>query len=230
MLGIVGAEVLEVEELKKLMTIEEEKEIYGYRFYCGMLAGKETVVVRGGIGKVNATISMTLMLNHFDIDHVVNIGTAGGLRLNQEVGDLIVSERVVHHDVDVIGFNHPYGEVPGMPLYYEADPEMLQIAKEILTDYPHHYYVGLIASGDTFVCEQSQVDKIMKYFPDALCAEMEAAAIAQVCYVFQKPFIITRGLSDIFNKGSNKVQFDTYISEASHNSAKMCMAIAERLV
>ena len=93
------------------------------------------------------------------------------------------------------------GEVPDMPVSFLADPKMVQLAKEILEENGTHAYVGLIASGDQFVSTKKQVERIKKYFPDAMCAEMEAASIAQVCYVFKKPFIITRGLSDIFDKG-----------------------------
>lgn len=104
MLGIIGAMPEEVNELLKLMDVEEEKEDSGYKFYKGKLGQKETVVVQGGIGKVNATISATLLVRDFDIDHVVNIGTAGGLSQEEEVGDIVISEKVVHHDFDLTGF------------------------------------------------------------------------------------------------------------------------------
>ncbi len=229
MLGIIGAMKEEVDEVVALMKVIDEKEDCGYHFYHGFLGNKETVVVQGGIGKVNATISTTILLKDYDIDHVINVGSAGGLNLEEEVGDVVIGERVSHHDFDLTSFGRAMGEVPDMPVSFLADPKMVQLAKEILEENGTHAYVGLIASGDQFVSTKKQVERIKKYFPDAMCAEMEAASIAQVCYVFKKPFIITRGLSDIFDKGENPIQFDTYLKKAAKTSAKMCYQLANKL-
>ena len=91
-------------------------------------------------------------------------------------------------------------------------------------------YSGLIVSGDQFVARKDQVDAIKEHFPDALCSEMEAATVAQVCTVFNKPFIIARGLSDIFDKGSSSIQFDQYLKEAAKSSAHMCYDLAQKLI
>lgn len=229
MLGIIGAMPEEVNELLKLMDVEEEKENSGYKFYKGKLGQKETVVVQGGIGKVNATISATLLVRDFDIDHVVNIGTAGGLSQEEEVGDIVISEKVVHHDFDLTGFGRAYGEVPGFGVGFEADHEMVRLCKQILDQNKARAYTGLIASGDAFIHTKAQVEKILSHFPETMCAEMEAASVAQVCTVFKIPFIITRGLSDIYNKGNNAIQFDEYLKKAAAVSATMCYSLAQQL-
>lgn len=229
MLGIIGAMKEEVDELLELMDVEDEKMVLNYHFYQGKLGKKETVLVQGGVGKVNATISTTLLLTNYDIDHVINIGSAGGVRQEEEVGDIVISERVVHSDVDLLGFDYPYGQIPGQPLFFEADPELVKISDMILKKENRRAYKGLIASGDQFICREDQVNKILKEFPDTMCCEMEAGAVAQTCSVFGKPFIITRGLSDIFKKGHNAVQFDQYLKDAAVTSARMCYDIAQEL-
>lgn len=229
MIGIIGAMEEEVAEIKKLMTITNSTQSYGYVFFEGQMHGRDIVLSQGGIGKVNATLATTLLLTHYDIDYVINVGSAGGLKQNQNVGDVVISSAVVHHDVDVTAFGRAMGEVPGMPLYFVPDDEMLEKVQDILTQQNIVSHVGLIASGDQFISQEQQVQRIQETFPDAMCAEMEAAAIAQVCYVYHKKFIITRSLSDIFNKGDNDIQFDEYLKKASQASAKMCYELVSVL-
>ena len=121
------------------------------------------------------------------------------------------------------------GEIPDMPRYFVADSKLLKEVQNILENENMPYHIGLIASGDQFVCREDQVAKIKKDFPEVMCAEMEAASIAQVCYVYKKKFIITRSLSDVFNKGENHIQFDEYLKEASQKSAKMCSQLVSCL-
>jgi adenosylhomocysteine nucleosidase len=230
MLGIIGAMEEEVNELLALMDVKETKEDLGYTFHIGTLGNKETVVVQGGIGKVNATVSCTLMIKNFNIDHLINIGTAGGLCQEEEVGDIVIGERVCHHDFDLTGFGRPMGRIPNLPeVYIHANEDMVRVAQEVLKDNDVRAHTGIIASGDQFVHTKEQVDKILTHFAEAMCAEMEAASIGQTCYLFQVPFIITRGLSDIFNKGNNSIQFDEYLKKASKVSAKMCYELAQKL-
>lgn len=229
MIGIIGAMKEEVDAIIDLMNVKKQQTYYGYTFYEGQMNNKDIVLLQGGIGKVNAAVSTTLLLTHYDIDYVINIGSAGGLDISQNVGDVVISSKVVHHDVDVTAFGREIGEVPDMPRFFMPDTDLLDKVKMILLKQNIPSHVGLIASGDQFICQNSQVEKIKKDFPDAMCAEMEAASIAQVCYVYQKKFIITRSLSDIFNKGENHVQFDEYLKKASLASAKMCYELVSIL-
>jgi len=229
MIGIIGAMEEEVAEIKAMMTVQQISKQHGYIFYEGLMNQHEVVLLQGGIGKVNAAIATTLLLTCYEIDYVINIGSAGGLHSYQNVGDVVISSQVVHYDVDVTAFQREYGEIPGMPLYFKPDQDLLTRVQNILQTQHHVAHVGLIASGDQFVSKNDQVTMIQKHFPQAMCVEMEAAAIAQVCHVFQKKFIITRSLSDIYNKGENSIQFDEYLRQASLASARMCYALISEL-
>lgn len=229
MIGIIGAMEEEVSEILKFVDVKEKKNYQGYLFYEGIMNEHEVVLLQGGIGKVNASIATTLMMIHYDIDYVINIGSAGGLHMNQNVGDVVISNAVAHHDVDVTAFGRQLGEIPGMPCYFQPDQELLHKVEKILEKNHISSHVGLIVSGDQFVSQEHQVSLIQKHFPDAMCAEMEAASIAQVCYVFHKKFIITRSLSDVFHKGDNSIQFDEYLKKASQSSAQMCYELVSIL-
>lgn len=222
MIGIIGAMEEEVAEILKFIEVKEKKEFYGYSFYEGIMNKKDVVLLQGGIGKVNAAISTSLLFTHYDIDFVINVGSAGGLHTNQKVGDVVISKTVAHHDVDVTAFGREIGEVPGLPKYFMANQNLLEKVEGILEKNAISSHIGLIVSGDQFISREDQVAKVQKNFPDAMCVEMEAAAIAQVCHVYQKDFIITRSLSDIFNCGDSSIQFDEYLKKASQASAKMC--------
>lgn len=230
MIGIIGAMEEEVAEILKRIDLKAQKKYLEYTFYEGTMNERSVVLLQGGIGKVNAAISTTLLLTHYDIDFVFNIGSAGGLLPEiQNVGDVVISSQVVHHDVDVTAFQRAYGEVPGMPRYFTPDQSLLETVQDILKQQNIPSHIGLIASGDQFVCQNEQVQQITHHFPQAMCAEMEAASIAQVCHVFGIPFIITRSLSDVFNKGENSIQFDEYLKKASQASAHLCYALVSSL-
>ncbi len=229
MIGIIGAMEEEVSALLNLSTIYDTSLYQGYTFYSCRLADKDVTIVQGGIGKVNAAISTTLLIEKYNVDTIINIGSAGGLHLNQNVGDVVISSSVAHHDVDVTAFGRKIGEVPGLPQYFLPNNELLIKVENILKSLNLTSHTGLIVSGDQFISQKHQVELIKKNFEDAMCAEMEAASIAQVCYVYNKDFIITRSLSDIYNKGENTVQFDEYLKKASQSSAKMCYELVKSL-
>lgn len=225
MIGIIGAMEEEVAAIKEYMNIIDTKTILDCTFYQGTIENKEIVLLQGGIGKVNAAICTTLLLTNYKIDFVINIGSAGGLCLNQEVGDIVISDEVCQYDFDITAFaNRVLGEVPGLPPKIKADQELIDKAKKVLENLKLNCEVGLIVSGDKFVADRNTVDYIKNNFEEAKCCEMEAAAIGQTCYKFNTKFIITRSLSDVFNKGDSAVQFDEYLSKAAKASALMCVA------
>lgn len=228
MIGIIGAMQEEVAAIKDFLEIHEEKTILDCTFYQGTMANKEVVLLQGGIGKVNAAICTTLLLTNFPIDYVINIGSAGGLSLNQEVGDIIISNEVCQHDFDITAFpNRIIGEVPGLPARVPANKDLIATAKNILKELNQRCETGLIVSGDQFIAKEAQVDTIKKNFSDAKCAEMEAAAVGQTCYKFNVPFIITRSLSDVYGKGDSSIQFDEYLKKAASTSAEFCFTLVK---
>ena len=226
MIGIIGAMEEEVAAIKEYMHITDTKNILDCIFYQGMIENKEVVLLQGGVGKVNAAICTTLLLTNYQIDMVINIGSAGGLCLKQEVGDIVISNEVCQYDFDITAFpNRILGEVPGLPPRIKANEDLINKAKIFLEKLDLNYEIGLIVSGDKFVADNKTAEYIKNNFKDAKCCEMEAAAIGQTCYKFKPKFIIARSLSDIFGKGDSAVQFDEYLKKAAKASAKMCVAL-----
>ena len=226
MSGIIVAMEEEVAAIKEYMHITDTKNILDCIFYQGMIENKEVVLLQGGVGKVNAAICTTLLLTNYQIDMVINIGSAGGLCLKQEVGDIVISNEVCQYDFDITAFpNRILGEVPGLPPRIKANEDLINKAKIFLEKLDLNYEIGLIVSGDKFVADNKTAEYIKNNFKDAKCCEMEAAAIGQTCYKFKTKFIIARSLSDIFGKGDSAVQFDEYLKKAAKASAKMCVAL-----
>ncbi|MFC4404039.1 5'-methylthioadenosine/S-adenosylhomocysteine nucleosidase [Gracilibacillus xinjiangensis] len=225
MIGIIGAMDEEVELLKNKMDIKEHTIIAKSDFFVGELEGKEVVLLKSGIGKVNAAIAATILFEKFEPEYVINTGSAGGFHSDLEVGDLVISSEVVHHDVDVTAFNYEYGQVPGLPATFSADPVLAEKAMDAakqLTDVKA--MKGLISTGDSFMQDEGKIAFVREKFPDLIAAEMEAAAIAQVCHQFETPFVVIRALSDIAGKESS-VSFDAFLTKAAENAANLIMNV-----
>lgn len=229
MIGIIGAMEQEVKALLDLMENVSTETRLNYVFHIGTIAKKDCVLVQGGIGKVNAAVSATLLLEYYNIENLINIGSAGGLLIEEEVGDVVISTEVAYHDFDCTPFNYNFGQVPQMPATFSANDRLIGLVEKVLGENQMRHHQGLIVSGDQFIAREEQVSFIKSNFPEALCADMEATAIAQVCFTYKVPFIITRSLSDIFGKGNNEVSFDKYLEKASSASAKMCYKLIELL-
>lgn len=222
MIGIIAAEDLEVQAILKTMDSVSQKNIHDYTFYEGKMGDKDVVLLKGGIGKVNAAIGTTLLLYHYPIEGVINCGVAGGIHQEHNVGDVIIATDLIHYDVDVTSFGRELGQIPGLPTVFETDLHYKEVMEDVLKTFQYPAYQGTIVSGDQFVARQNQVDYILKNFPQAQCVEMEGASLAQVCYLMKVPFIVIRSLSDVFGKEENKVQYDIYLEKASQISANVC--------
>ncbi|WP_226036980.1 5'-methylthioadenosine/S-adenosylhomocysteine nucleosidase [Aquibacillus saliphilus] len=221
--GIIGAMDEEVQLLENNMKIDEKEEIAGCLFIEGSLYGKSVVLLKSGIGKVNAAMATTILHERYQPTQIINTGSAGGFAEDLTVGDLVISTRVTHHDVDVTAFNYAYGQVPGMPAMYEADPVLIDQAMQSTKILDSIKAVkGIIATGDSFMEDRDRVNFVRTKFPDMLAAEMEAAAIAQVCHRYETPFVIIRALSDIAGKESS-ISFDSFLTQAATNSANLIM-------
>ena len=207
MIGIIGAMEEEVQALRHAMKIQEEKEIASMVFHRGILYGKEAVVVRSGIGKVNAAICTQILADHFDVDLVINTGIAGSLDAAIDIGDMVISTDAVQHDMDTSIFGDPIGQVPRMDTFaFPADAQLVEKAvranQEANPDI--HTFTGRIASGDQFISSQEVKERIVTLF-GAKCAEMEGAAIAHGAYLNQIPCVIVRAISD---KADNSAEMD----------------------
>jgi adenosylhomocysteine nucleosidase len=198
-------------------------------FSTGRLNGADVILLKSGIGKVNAAMSTAILLERFRPDYVINTGSAGGFLSTLNVGDVVISNEVVHHDVDVTAFGYEYGQVPGMPARYKADETLVKIAEQNAKQIKDIQVVtGLIATGDSFMNDPARVEFVRGKFPDLCAVEMEAAAIAQVCTQFAVPFVIIRALSDIAGKESD-VSFEQFLDTAAKHSADLVLSIVSSL-
>lgn len=228
-LGIIGAMELEVETLLAQMENKSAEIVAGSTFYEGQLSGLDVVVVQCGIGKVNAALCVQVLCTKFGITHAVNTGIAGSLCAELDIGDLVVSRDAMYHDFDCVHFGYPYGKVPGMDVVsFPANETMIKLAFDAANGiHPGHVTVGRVASGDQFVAEQTLKNKIISN-TQALCTEMEGAAIAQTAYRNGIPFVILRAISD---KADNSAEMDypTFEKQAAHRCAAVTVALASAL-
>lgn len=219
--AIIGAMEEEVTILRDKIENMEQTTIAGCEFYSGALNGVQVTLLKSGIGKVNAALSTTILLNNFKPDVVINTGSAGGFLSSLNVGDVVISTEVRHHDVDVTVFGYEYGQVPGLPAAFVADEKLMAVAKKAAEHVSGMQVVeGLIATGDSFMNDPVRVEAVREKMPNLYAAEMEAAAIAQVCHAFQIPFVVIRALSDIAGKESN-VSFEQFLSKAALHSSQL---------
>lgn len=228
-IGIIGAMDEEVELLKESLEGREDHLIAGYHLFTGKMHGVEVVLLKSGIGKVNAAIGTTLLLQLFQPTCILNTGSAGGFAEELNVGDVVISSEVRHHDVDVTAFGYEPGQVPGMPAGFTPDAFLADVAERCIERMVSVNTVkGLIATGDTFMNCPERVAKTRETFPTMKAVEMEAAAIAQTCHQFDVPFIVIRALSDIAGKESD-LSFEQFLIVAAKHSAEMVMAIVQTL-
>ncbi|MGI8383260.1 5'-methylthioadenosine/S-adenosylhomocysteine nucleosidase [Robertmurraya sp. P23] len=228
-IAIIGAMEEEVALLREKISNQEQETIAGCEFTTGSMDGAQVILLRSGIGKVNAAMSTTILLDRFKPDYVINTGSAGGFHPDLNVGDVVISSEVRHHDVDVTAFGYEYGQVPQLPAAFEADSGLVEIAEAAAKEIGSVQVVkGLIATGDSFMNDPKRVDAIRDKFLNLQAVEMEAASIAQVSYQFGIPFVIIRSLSDIAGKESD-VSFEQYLEKAALHSASLVMKIVEKL-
>lgn len=207
MIGIIGAMEEEVAALKETMEIKDTTELASMVFCRGLLCGKEAVVVRSGIGKVNAGICAQILIDRFQADTLINTGIAGSLDAGIDIGDMVISTDAMHHDMDATKFDYPIGQVPRMDvLSFPADSDLVKKAVQAneKANPDIHTFTGRIASGDQFVASKEVKENIVKNF-QPLCVEMEGAGIAQAAYLNKVSYVIIRAISD---KADNSATVD----------------------
>ena len=224
-IGIIGAMNEEVVELKAVMSDIKSENIGNLEFFDGKLLGKDVILVEGGIGKVNAAICATLMINHFKVDKVLFTGVAGGVNPDINIGDIVIG-----HDFDSTAFGYELGQIPRMDTYiFKADQQLIDIAYDVAEKEfgKSKVCVGRIVSGDEFVASVERIKWLRDTFK-ADCTEMEGAAVAHVCHVFNMPFLIIRAISDKANHDA-KVDFPEFVKLAAKNSKTIIEGILNRL-
>ncbi len=228
-LGIIGAMEEEVETLLGLMEEKRESERAGSRFFDGTLEGLPVTVVQCGVGKVNAALCTQILCDCFGVTHLVNTGIAGSLCADLDIGDLVVSQDAMYHDVDAVAFGYPMGQVPGMDVIsFPADDALIGYAfaaAEAVN--PGHTKIGRVASGDQFVASKEVKQRIID-LTKGLCTEMEGAAIAQTAYRNKLPFVILRAISDKADD-SAEMDYPSFERIAAHRCAAVTQGLARQL-
>ena len=219
-IGIIAAMDEEIASIKEVMTDINITEIYELQFITGKIYNKDVVLVKCGVGKVNAARTTQILIDNFNIEYVINVGTAGSLNDELEIGDLMIADKLVQHDFDITGFGHDKGYITGIGKYHECDEKLVNKSREVIKaiNSDFNMVVGTIATGDIFCTDINMKDEIRKEFK-AECIEMEGAAIAQVCILDKIPFIVIRAISDKPN-GNNGIDFETYLQMACERYAK----------
>ena len=225
--GIIAAMQEEMQEIKKIMTETEERKIYELTFTKGKINNTEVVLVEAGVGKVNAARTTQILINNFDIEAIINVGSAASANDELDIGDIVIGKKLVQHDFDITAFGHPKGFISNVGQYVESDSILIEKMEQTIVDVQDKEFKiknGTIASGDIFCTEIKMKEKIRNKF-EADAIEMEGAAIAQVCKLDNVPFIVIRSISDNPN-GNNNITFDQFLEKA----AKRCALIIEKFM
>ena len=229
-IGIIGAMELEVATLKNLMQIDTITKKAGMDIYDGTLCGKPVVVARCGFGKVNAGMCVQILADLFNVTHIVNLGVAGSLNPKLNIGDILISEKALQHDMDSSPLGYAPGEVPGTgTIAFFADKAMMEAAvaacRQVNPDV--NVLTGLVLTGDQFISSREVKDRLVSTFHGD-CAEMEGAAAAQAAYLNGLPFIVVRAISDKADDSAGEVDFPTFEKQAAERGAKLVVEFVRR--
>ena len=221
MLGIIVAELEELESvLEKTNNIKEE--IYKDKtFYIGTIKNKNVVIVRCAVGKVNAARTCQMLIDKYNVSLVINIGVSGSVSNALNIGDIVVGDKLVQYDFDVTGFGRQLGEIEGIGIYIETNSRLIDILKN------KNVKIGCIATADKFVTKLDDKNFIRETF-NALCVEMEGASIAQTCLLNKVDFLVIRSISDKLD-GSSKIEFPKFLVSSAKKAADLLYDVIDEL-
>ena len=228
--GVIGAMDEEIAIIKSHMSEINSKTITGLDFYIGDYLGKKVVLVKSGIGKVNAAICAQVMIDNFDVDCLINVGCAGALHKDLKIGDIVVSDDAVQYDMDCTAFGDKMGIIPRMKeSFFKADERLVKLAKDVAEEIcsEHKVLIGRVASGDKFVGDSASKAKILSDV-QGFCCEMEGAAIAHACYLNKVPFVIIRSISDNAD-GEADMTFEKFVPIAAKNSSNFIEEMLKKM-
>lgn len=215
-------------ELRLLLPLLQEPRttvIDGITFYLGDAGNNSLIIMKSGIGKVNAALATMQLIRQFAPDLVINTGVAGGTGSDAKILDVVVGERIAYHDV-WCGPETLEGQAAQCPLYFISDSKVT--ALPVLHGNPHIRH-GLIASGDIFVSDPTVVAHIKKMYPDVLAVDMESAAIAHTCFLLNTPFFCLRVVSDTPGEADNISQYDNFWEDAPRQTFEILAGILNQL-
>ena len=223
MTGIIAAVIEEAEAIKKEIENIKEIVINEISFFTGKFNEKEIVFVQSGIGKVNAAITATLLIEKFNVKEVIFSGVAGSLDARLKIGDVVIGRDIVQHDVDATAFGYKMGQIPQMKEWaFESDKDLIEKTVKI-NNINHQILLGRILTGDQFISKKDVKIQLGKDF-DALCVDMESGAVAQVCTRLGIKFLIIRSISDSITDDSG-MEYISFVKLAAENSKKILKKI-----
>lgn len=228
MIGIIGALDIELERLIGAMQGPVHREISGVPFTCGRLLGTDVVIARAGVGKVNAAVCAQTMALIYEPELIINSGVSGALSPDLRVGDVVIGTDVVQHDVDTTAMGDEPGFVStvdrlSFPLDNFASTAIAAAAEELGI----RAVRGRIASGDQFVASTERKEEIVRLFSAVTC-EMEAGAIAHVCFLNRVPCAVIRCISDGGNEEA-PMSYEEFLPLAAKNSSELTLAYLKSL-
>lgn len=228
-IGIIGAMEEEIEHIKPLIDIISTKNIVGLDFYMGKMSGNNVVLVRCGIGKVNAAVCTQVLIDLYAVDYIINVGVAGSISKELKIGDIVISKDTMHHDMDTTHFGDELGIIPRMETsVFEADKELIDMATSISNQFEDsNVYVGRIISGDQFLCDLEKKNKLWTIFK-AHCVDMESASIGQTCYLNKIPFLIVRSISDTADDNKEN-EYENFFRDSAVKASKLLQSIVESI-
>lgn len=229
MLGIIGAMDQEVAKIKERLEAVSVETRAGMDFYKGSLNGKPVVVVRSGIGKVNAALCTQILADCYQVDGVINTGIAGSLKAEINIGDIVLSTDALQHDMDATGFGYPVGQIPQMNIFsFPADEKLRKLAEECCRQVNPdiHTYSGRVVSGDQFISDKAKKQWLIDTFGGS-CTEMEGAAIAQAAWLNRIPVLIIRAISDKADDSAN-MDYETFEAQAIQHSVNLLLEMVKR--
>ncbi len=252
MIGIIGALEEEINLLKNKIDLEKKEKIAKRNFYIGKLKGQKVVLVKSGVGKVNAAVTSQLLITAFNVKKIIFTGIAGGIAPHLEIGDLIIASQVAQHDYGNIGNEglvpfkpgaYPFGKMEIEDVYYKVDKGLFDIATKVsqdivLDDLPGGVifsrkarrpiiHKGIVVTGDQFILSKSKQQWLYNTF-NALATEMEGGAVTQVCCLNKIPFLLIRSLSDLADEKA-EINFQKFVQYASANSLLLVEKILARI-
>lgn len=228
MIGIIGAMDIEVESIKSLLSDTVTENISGVDYVAGKFGEKDVVVAKCGVGKVFSALCTEAMILKYNPEIIINVGVAGCLTPELKIGDIVIADRVVQHDMDTSPLGDPIGMLSDINIVHiNADEKITAILEESVKSAGFDYRIGTIASGDQFVADKEKKDFIKSNF-GAISCEMEGGSIGHVCYVNKVPFAVLRAMSDGADDGAN-MDFPTFCKMAAENEVTVIRDFLKRI-
>ncbi len=227
MIAVMCAMREELGPILKQVKVKETIEYANNKYYLATFQNKKLVLAYSKIGKVNAAMTATVLIEKFNADIVLFSGVAGAIDKDLKIGDLIIATKTLQHDVDLTVFGYKPGFIPESQIYFDCDKELNRIAKTVSKKLGINVKKGIVASGDQFIHSREKKEWIAKTFA-ASAIEMEGGAVGCVCWNMKIPFFMLRAVSDSAEEGAG-VDFDEFLESSSKLSARFLIEMLKEI-